>query len=252
MEDASRDSTFLTYFFADQDLVNPEDIQVNPYNTNYEGVVNRAGCFPGSTVDKYWIDWKVIIPESVDAGVDQNVRELDFETIFVVNSFDDLKAEDNKSGDLVYQILALDHSIATHIEPNWSAQDLTNGSALHAEMEGLTSGQTYEAVAFDRDRYVERRFGSEVSGLLKNMTPGGIQKHHINYSDPWSAREAVPVAGKAKKMNQNTYCGQIFHLPQVGLNGDQFYVAGETTAISHLRIKYEVSFVERNRMFDQS
>ena len=83
------------------------------------------------------------------------------------------------------------------------------------------------------------------------MLDGGFRRHTIYSDRPYSENRWFDVPGKVTRLNPGTFLGMYFIVPQVD-TGSQFWNSGETTAIDHLRIGWEINYNEYNENFDQT
>ncbi len=82
-----------------------------------------------------------------------------------------------------------------------------------------------------------------IEGLFNLNNTGNVE----NVPQPDTGTKRPPSL--CKFQHPYTYCGELFHVPQVG-SLSQYHLAGETTAIEHLQVKGFVRFYEFNPDFN--
>ncbi len=119
---------------------------------------------------------------------------------------------------------------------------------------GLTTDLQPEGVAFDKEQYFDalqyfsnKEMLRQVTDNMQSFTlseplvPHGrsIIHRHYNQRTPSLCKFANPYQ----------FCGELFHVPQVGTI-DQYHLTGDTTAIEHVRVKGRIRFAEYNPDFN--
>lgn len=248
-DDTTKRCTILPLLACDEGLTNPEDVNVNPSNSNKTPTQAHHTLYPGSVVNGIAVKFNTCIPV---LGQETGIQAILFQTMMVATSFDDITTEDHSDGQTIGDFIGLKKEATNEnqIHPDWSGIDMLEGDTLDSAFVGLTGGQTMEYVNFSTINYDERKRDSQIAGKLKACTPGGLRTNIIRRESPFFRRNYVRTPAKVKRSNKGTFLGMLFNVPQV--NGvDQFWIGAETTATTHLRISAEVNFIEYNDMFNQ-
>jgi len=258
-ENVLKASTIVTWCFQNNSIVDYETIKTNPENADF-AVVSYPDICAGSVIPRIMIDYSMYIPHTDAEIVILNMNTMKIHTSFLNR----LDAFDKKTGFDIETILELEH--ATDDE---TCYPIYNGTKLFEA--GGTLDTTYldgfadvglgtdlqpEGVAFDKEQFFDAKQYYTNKSMLNLVTdkmrsyrivepiiPHGqaIAHNHYNQATPSLCKFANPYQ----------FCGELFHLPQVG-SIDQYHVAGDTTAIEHIRVKGRVRFADYNSDFNFS
>ncbi len=258
-ENVLKASTIVTWMFQNNSIIDYETIKTNPENADF-AVVNYPDVCAGSVIPRIMIDYSMYIPAS-----DTEIVMLNMNTMKIYTSFlNRLDAFDKKTGNDIETILELEHATDDETTyPIFNGTKLFEGGGSfdttykdgYADV-GLGTDLQPEGVAFDKELffdakqwYTNKEMLNMVTGKMRSykivepIIPHGqaIVHNHYNQSTPSLCKFANPYQ----------FCGELFHLPQVG-SIDQYHLAGETTAIEHVRVKGRVRFKEYNSDFNFS
>jgi hypothetical protein len=247
-ESSTKKSTILPILFHDQGLTAPEDFIANPYNENFSSTTERMACYGGSKVERINLDLKISIPFAAKSEIDA----LMFRTMPIAVSFDDIEKA-TPSGGTIGSILRLQREDTNEdtVHPIFGGTpyDLT-ADDLPSDVMGLTTDQNHEGISFDIPTFEKYMKYSTQKGLLKSLTQGGLRTHTLYSDRPYRENRWFDNPSKTKRMNNGTFLGLLFAVDQVDAGG-QFWTSGETTAISHLRVGWSLSYNEYNDAFNQ-
>ncbi len=256
-ENVLKESTIVTWCFQNNSIIDYETIKTNPENADF-AVVNYPDICAGSVVPRIMVDYSMYIPASDTEIVILNMNTMKIHTSFLNR----LDAADKKTGFDIETILELEH--ATDDEtcyPIFNGTKLFEGGGVFdttfkdgfADV-GLGTDLQPEGVAFDKEQFFDAKqyyTNKEMLNLVTSkmrsykivepIIPHGkaIIHNHYNMETPSLCKFANPYQ----------YCGELFHLPQAS-SIDQYHLAGETTAIEHIRVKGRVRFKEYNSDFN--
>ncbi len=252
-EDPLKASTMVNYLMQNNAIVDYETIKTNPENADF-GVVAYPDVAAGSYVPKIHVSYQMYIPPS-----DTEIVHLRVDTMGIHTSMlNRLDAFDKKTGFDIETILELEHETTDEkCYPIFNGTKLfeTGGTYDMAPLSGYasiglgTSGQP-EGIAFDKEQYFDANHYFTNKQMLKTVTDR-MQSHILSEPLVPHGRSMViksrtlNTPSLCKFQHPYTYCGELFHVPQVG-SLSQYHLAGETTAIEHLQVKGFVRFYEFN------
>ncbi len=252
-ENSLKASTIVTWMMQNNSIVDYETIKTNPENADYV-IAGYPDVCAGSVIPRIMVDYKMFIPTA-----DTEIIALLMNTMKINTSFSNrLDATDKKSTNDVKTLIEME--MATDDE---TAYPIFNGTKLfegagaidttfkdgYADV-GLGTDLQPEGVAFDKELffdakqfYTNKEMLNLVTQKMKTymivepLVPHGKAVVHVHYN--------MPTPSLCKFANPYMFCGELFHLPQVG-NIDQLHLAGETTAIEHVTVKGRIRFKEYN------
>jgi len=260
IEKALAASTIVTWCFQNNSIVDYETIKTNPQNADF-AVVNYPDIAAGSVVPRIMVDYSMYIPHTDTELVHETVNTMKIHT----SMLNRLDAFDKKTGFDIETILELEH--ATDDE---TCYPIFNGTKLFevggsydttfkdgfADV-GLGTDLQPEGVAFDKEQFFDAKqyyTNKEMLNLITSkmrsyqlsepIIPHGrsVVHNHYNISTPSLCKFANPYQ----------FCGELFHVPQVG-SIDQYHVAADTTLnLETLRVKGRIRFAEFNSDFNFS
>ncbi len=252
-EDTTRASTIVPYFLQDNALIDYETIKTNPENADFAVVAYPNVC-AGSYIPRITIGWRCFIPTA-----DTEIISMIFNTMVINTSMlNRLDAFDKKTGDDIETILELTHETTDEqAYPLWNNVKLFEGAGTYdydALVPGLTGTQQPEGVAFDKEMYFDAQQYYTNKEMLRAVSQR--MKTHL-VSEPIvphgksmiTFARNMSVASLCKFVHPYDFCGELFHVPQVG-SLSQLHLAGETTAIEHLTVKGFIRFNEFNPDFN--
>ncbi len=258
-EGPTKDSTILPLLRATEQAVGVSAIEVNPRNANF---AEDTGCIihMGSIVPRINLSFSMAMTK--EAIETDKCRQLKVNWMPIYIAFEDsLIAKDDKTGVEVEDILELQHD-ATNKDtyPLYSTVDLTGIVFSHAVStvpftevfgdSGLGGNLIPESVAFDKELFYDALSYYTNSGMLSKVI-GKMNTVILKRDKPFLYHSNNYTNPAVKRGNPYTFCGILFNCPQV-LDGDQFFKAGDTTAVDHVHITGRVRFDEWNAEFDQS
>ncbi len=252
-EDATKASTMVNYLMQNNAIVDYENIKTNPENADFAVVAYPDVC-AGSYVPKIHVGYQMYILPS-----DTELVHLRVDTMGIHTSMlNRLDAFDKKTGNDTETILELEHETTDEkCYPIYNGTKLFESGGIYdmAPLSGyasigLTTDGQPEGVAFDKEMFFDAMHYYTNKEMLKQMTDR--MRSHI-LSEPLvphgrsivSKSITMNTPPLCKFANPYDYCGELFHVPQVG-SRTQYHLAGETTAIEHLQVKGFVRFYEYN------
>ncbi len=171
-----------------------------------------------------------------------------------------LNAIDEESGEDVEALIELQHDVTNRdVYPVVTGTDCTNGQNQPASIVtdtevfgdyGLTTNLVHEYTSFNKGNWLDALHYGTNAGMLRKVcgrmrTVTLFRDRNFHY---YSNRLTMPTV---KRGNPYTYCGMLFHLPQAS-NGDQAFLAGDTTDIGHVDVLGHIRYDEWNDEFDQT
>ncbi len=255
-ESTNQASTIAPYMWHNNSIIDYETIKTNPENADF-AVVAYGDCCAGSYVPSVTVNWVAVIPPS-----DTEISHIRFDTMNIdIAMLNRLDAFDKKTNDDIETLLELAHDTGDEMtKVLWNGTKLfeSGGTFDIAPVDGFadiglsTDGQP-EGVAFEKEKFFDAMHYYTNKEMLKSVT-GGMRTHILSEPIVPHGRSMVMskgrrVASLCKFMNPYAWCGELFHVPQVG-SRTQYHLAGETTAIEHVMVKGMVRFYEFNPDFN--
>ncbi len=171
-----------------------------------------------------------------------------------------LDAFDKQTTEDIETMIELTHETTDEqCYPLWNNTKLFEGAGTYdydALVPGLTTNQQPEGVAFDKEKFFDAQHYYTNKEMLRTVTDR-MKTHMVSEPIVPHGRSVIRFSrtintpSLCKFQHPYTFCGQLFHIPQVG-SRDQLHLAGETTAIEHLTVKGFVRFNEFNPDFNFS
>ncbi len=252
-EDTTKASTIVPFVLQDNALIDFETIKTNPENADFAVVAYPNTC-AGSYIPKIQIAWQAFIPTADTEIISMNFNDMMIHT----SMLNRLDAFDKKTGDDIETILELTHETTDEqAYPLFNNTKLFEGAGTYdydALVPGLTGTQQPEGVAFDKELFFDAQHYYTNKEMLRTVT-SRMRSHMVSEPIVPHGRSVVRFSrtlstpSLCKFQHPYTFCGQLFHVPQVG-SRDQLHLAGETTAIEHLTVKGWVRFFEFNPDFN--
>ncbi len=247
------ESTIVPYFFQDNALVDYENVKTNPENADFN-VVSYPNVMAGSYIPKVQVHWECYIPLA-----DVEIKIEKFNTMMInISMLSRLDAFDKKTGNDIETILELQHETTDEqCYPLWNGSKTFEAGGTfdyHANVPGLTTTQQPEGVNFDKELFFDALHYYTNKEMLKLVTQR-MRTYVISaedipfYNTIQQKTFTMNTPSLCKFQHPYTFCGELFHLPQAS-SKDQYHLAGETTAIEHLRMKGWVRFYEFNPDFN--
>jgi len=247
-EDETKNSTIVPIIIHDEAAGSLGGIQVNPKHPSFE-ISAEVSCYPESIIPKISLSYRCALTKGAietDAIRSLSLNVMPIHTAFLSR----LDAEDHTTSTDCESILELTHETTDHqCYPLWSGVDLSNPSLLPTKVPGLTTDQKIESVAFDKELFFDAMQYYTNKNMLKTMI-GRMKSVLLKRDYPYSYASNNYNYPIVKYMNEYSFCGILFHLPQVG-QLDQFGLAADTTNIGHVNISGKIRFPEWNKGLDQ-
>ena len=252
LEDETKNSAICTLLRTSEVATGVSAIEVNPRNAAF---AEDAGplIHMGSIVPRLNI---TMLAKATDAVTSCILNYMPIYTAFLNN----LEAADDKTDTQIEDVLMLQHDTTNkdvyplHANVNLEgafSQPLSSIAATEAFGDyGLTTDATMESVAFNKENFFDNLQYKTNSSMLKKVT-GPMRSIVLGDERPYKFFSRNYTNPIVKRGNPYTFCGILFHLPQVG-QFDQVGFAGDTTNIAHVDIKLSCRFDEWNPEFDQS
>ncbi len=252
-EDTNKASTIMPYMFQDNALIDYENVKTNPENADF-ATVAYANVMAGSFIPKITVGWKAFIPTA-----DTEIISMYFNTMKIaIAMLNRLDAFDKKTGEDIETILELQHEVTDEqTYPVFNNNKLFEGGGtydFHANQPGLTGTQQPEGVAFDKTKFFDAMHYYTNKEMLKNVTQR-MRTYLVSEPIVPHGRSVITYSrtfntpSMCKFQQPYSFCGEMFHVPQVGSQG-QLQLAAETTPIEHLTVKGFVRFNEYNPDFN--
>jgi len=245
-EGTTKDSTIVPVICQDQLAQTLATTFVNPKHSSFE-ISNNPNCSPESIIPYMSISIRASLTKlAIETDL---VRSLSFNYMMITTAYlSRLDAIDSKTGNDTETILELTHETdEEQVFPLWSGVDIGTNN-LPANQEGI-GGTPLESVAFDKELFFDALHYYDNRSMLRTMAPS-MRSVTVKRDYPYvtsGTRNNKPIC---KFMNPYSFCGILFHLPQVG-SIDQFGIAADTTAIDHVQFTMKVRFPEWNKGFYQ-
>ncbi len=247
-EDETKNSTMIPIMHNDILAQVLKTTYVNPKNSAFE-VVAQPNCSPESILPSLQLSMRCSLTKG--AIETDAVRSLSLNYMFINGAFlNRLDAVDAKTGNDIETILELTHETdEEQVIPLWSGVDLTSGSLVPTGVEGLTTDQVIESVAFDKEMFFDAMKYYDNHSMLRTMARS-MKTVTIKRDYPYSMHGTKPVAPICRFMNPYSFGFLLVHLPQVG-DIDQYGLADVTTNIPHVDVKIKIRYPEWNKGFFQ-
>ncbi len=255
-----KNATILPIFRATNELILPENVEVNPRNAAFSEEIGLS-CFQGSIIPR--TSFSFTAKMSKLAIETDKVRTMVFYWWPIYTSFsNNISAADEKTGDTVGEILGLLYSdTKNRVSPVYSTTKLTGVNQTFLNTVGVT--ETFADWGLSVDFGIE----SIAINLLKihdalqyytnkEMLRGSIGRIHrvtLNRDRPYIYSSSNFTNPKVKRINDGTFCGVCYYCPEaVETEWFQTNRAVDVTNIDHMDISYRIKFDEWNPNFDQS
>ncbi len=246
-------STIQPYLFQDDVVIDLETIMTNPANAGFM-VDAQPNVTSGSYIPSIRVNW-VMYMEPADTELTHLLANTMPINISMLNRLD---AFDKKTGQDIETILELTHE--TDEEQTlvlWNGVKLFEQSTdkfdLPTDVEGLTTTQRPEGIAFDKDTFFDAMHYYTNKDMLKTVT-GGMRTHIL--SEPIIPHgRSIITGGKSvvpslcKFANPYMFCGELFHVPPEN-DRSQYAIGTAATDKAHLWVKGFVRFNEYNPDFN--
>lgn len=249
MEIASQYATIVP-LVAHDEATAASTVKTNPENASFAETSSPL-CFPESHIDSIQAQLTVSITKG--AFETDKVHAIKFATMPIYTAFKEpLLAIDELSGLETQDILEL-QSEATDRQtyPLYNGTDLgernTGSSALHADVQGLTTDQKLEGVDFQSSVYYDALQYHTTGAKLRTMQ-GGLKWHMVNKTHPVKKLN-IRLPPNTKYINEYAFFGLLVYVPS-SAGREQIHPAGDTTAIPHLSFSLINRFNEWNSNFD--
>ncbi len=256
---ANKNATILPIFRSTEELINPENVQVNPRNTGF-AEENGLSTYIGSIMPRTRFSFTVMMTEN--AVETAKLREIVFYWFPIYTAFmDSVEAEDSKTGTLVKDVLELSTTSSNKsVRPIFNGTDLgsqnidkfSSGVETFADW-NLTTDDKIEGVEFNLEllHRAIRYFTNK--GMLKQAL-GRIRRVVLNRDRSYNYFSNNFTYPRVKRSNEFMFCGAMFFTPRhdgtdnskYGINNGNTLGTGD-----HIIINYHTQFSEWNSNFDQ-
>ncbi len=254
LENVAKASTYIPLILNDEGLVNPDVVNVNSEHGSF-AESDDAYCYKNSIIPKMTvtINAKLTLP-SIETD---KMRSCIFNWMPVYVSFlNRLDAKDSKTGVSVEAILELEHeTVGKSAYPLWSGTNLTGAvinthASATTPLMGLTGDNVIENVVFDKALFYDALQYYTNAPMLRKVI-GQMHKVFLNRDHRYNYYSDKFTNPMVKRINEYTFCGILFSVPQSG-DPEQITRVGDTTAIDHINIGGHVRYDEWNSEFDQT
>ncbi len=271
-EDETKNSTICTLIRNSTNLATPPDsVEVNPRHSSFAEETGPT-CQPGSIVPRMSINMTAFMPihayegRMTAAAVD-NIANIRFNWMPIymafVEPYDSVNDED---GTDIEGVLEMTHNTAfQNANPLFDNVKLLTGTGFtgtahpmgtvnDAEVFGdytLDTSTAMEAVTFDSGQFFDNlKYGTN-KNMLKKVT-GRWNTVTLQHDRPYHFSSNNRTFPAVKRINPFTFCGILFHVPQLGSAFQLNDVADCTATFPQVGIKLHVSYPEWNSQFDQT
>ncbi len=258
-EHSTKKQTMISLIRSSLAATGSENVEVNPKNAAF---VEETGptIFQDSIIPRMTVSFSAHLTKG--AIETDNVRSLTFNWMPIYVAFlDDLEATDKVSGLQIEDILELQHDTTNEdVYPLFDGNDVdgiithplstvTDSDEAFGDF-GLTTNSVLEHIAFDKGVYFDARKYYTNKEKLAKVAPR-LNTGTVYRDRPYRYSSSNYTHPTVKRGNPYTFCGILFSVPQVATADQASVVAGDTTAIGHIRIGMNVRYDEWNSTFDQ-
>ncbi len=243
--------TIYPLVMYDEGLGTPSDYEANPEHASFVEA-GEPNCYPESRIDNVLMTLRFSLTKAALETDKLHVVKAAFMMIHTA-FLEDLTANDELSGLDIGEILELQSETTDRQTfPLWNTVDMpdsfgTAAAELPANVPGLTTGQSLEAVAFVDTVYYDALNYYTNNGKLKKVS-SGLKWFTLTKDRPYREFKLF-IHPKNKFMNPYSFMGCLIHVPPV----DSFFqvpVAGDTTNVNHIRVDMRTRFLEWNGQFN--
>lgn len=246
----STETSMVPIHYYDEGLGAPSSYKANPQNSGFAKEIGGA-CYPDSRINFQ----NVTITYALTKGAleTDKLHAVNCSFMVINTAFkESIDAKDEGSGETIGTICELQTETTDRkVYPIWSGTDMGNpyGSASNheAEVDGLTTSQATEAVAFNRTTYYDALQFYDIAGKLKKVT-SGLKWFTLTKNNPVK-KFKIRLKSNVKRVNPYSGSFVLTHIPYV----DTIYqphFSGDTTNIPHVSVAVNTRFNEWNSSFD--
>lgn len=262
-ENTTKDSFITTLLATSRDSGSPETVEVNPAHANF---VEDTGprVFLNSIVPRMSVKISAGITGAAKNATTYPMKEifLNWAPIYVAFK-EKISAVDSLTGVQVSDIVELTKDSSTNEDVTPKFATVATGAGDQPVSNIVAPGDAFgdwnlgtdlelEPVAFDKQLYFDALKYYSVAGALRSVMPrmNTARLTHERDFNMFSKNFTNPTV---KRGNPYTFCGILFHLPQVSQTSvDQVGDTQDVTDIGHVLVKVHVRFDEWNPEFDQT
>ncbi len=234
LDNAAIDSTIIPWCLYDEGQGNPTALETNPRNASF-AVTTKPNCFVNSRIDQILGS---ITFAMTSKALDDNIPAIKVAFMPIKMAFiEDYTADDELSGLAVQEIVEMQTESTDRQgfplytgSANKIVEKFAGGATLHADMDGLTTTQVIEGVAFNVGTWYNSIHFQTNAGKIKSVTRG-LKWITLTQTRP-VAKVKIAIDSKTKRMNEFTFFGVLIHCPILG-GIHQIPSAGDITAATN-------------------
>ncbi len=244
------DATIYPILHYDEGLGTPTANESSPRNAAFVQA-SHPNCFVGSRVDNVFCQLSFAMAKGLYGTDNINAVRLAFMPIFLAFK-DDYTAIDELSSNEIQDVLEMQtESTDRQGFPLYNTvkvfEKFSNSALLAAGVDGLTTTQVLEGVAFSSNVYYNALKFMTIAGKLKSVQ-GGLKWLTLTSNRPVRT-VGIKLRSKTKAMNEFTFFGVLIYVPKVDTD-EQIATANDTTNIDHVSVDVTTRFNEWNEDFN--
>ncbi len=234
LDNAAIDSTILPWVLYDEGQGNPTALETNPRNAAF-AVTTKPNCFVNSRIDQILGQ---ITFAMTSKALDDNIPAVKMAFMPIKMAFiEDYTADDELSGLAVQEIVEMQTESTDRQgfplytgSANKIVEKFAGGATLHADVDGLTTTQVIEGVAFNQSTFYNAIHFQTNAGKIKSVVRG-LKWITLTQNRP-VAKVSIRIDSKTKRMNEFAFFGVLIHVPILG-SLFQLPGAGDITAATN-------------------
>jgi len=256
----SNNDTMLTYMRTTKDSVNPETIEVNPKNTNFQVDAGPVVCYD-SLVNQIMI--RKMFTFTKHAHVTDTIPQIRIQTMKIIGAHEDswTPADELTSIDTATLLSLVDDPTKEDVTPSFSGTKLGNAGTqplsdvTEAEVFGdynLTTNATLESIAGSINNIFKAEHYYTNAGKLKSLhrpvqtfTLSQNKRYHKTYEKRF-------VPSRVRRAIESLYFGELIHMSIDSMFQSGHDPAHVATAGNHIWCTTLVQFNEWNKKFEQA
>ncbi len=234
LDNAAIHTTIVPWCLYDEGQGNPTALETNPRNAAF-AVTTKPNCFVNSRVDQILGQIRFAMTSK---ALDDNIPAISVAFMPIKMAFiEDYTADDELSGLAVQEIVEMQTESTDRQgfplytgSANKIVEKFSGSATLHADVDGLTTTQVIEGVAFNPSTFYNAIHFQTNAGKIKNAVRG-LKWITLTQNRP-VATVKIRIDSKTKRMNEFTFFGVLIHCPILGSNF-QIPSAGDITAATN-------------------
>ncbi len=242
--------TIFPIIMHDEGLGDPTAYEANPENAAF-AVSEEPNCYPDSKIDSVFMQLEFNLTKAALETDKISALKICYMPIFM-NFKDDYIAIDELSTLEIQDVLELQTESADRQGyPLFNGVDMpvpvVGSNLLAANVPGLTATQAIEGVAFSTGQYYKMLQYMTNAGKLRSVQ-GGLKWISLSKRFP-TARIRIKQRKSTKAMNEFAMLAVLVGMPSVD-DVHQFPTAGETTNVTHVKVRGVYTYNEWGEFFN--